>query len=386
MEKPQLMNLDRARRTMSQSGLDALAPNTRLHVYYTSDFPVWEYVFEPETVSFSIIPADPSTEPYLIVPYCNRYSFLQYPTWIPNIGYFGSYYVTGAPEMPGFRADTAIDAFVRAVSEMDLTKGTIGLEFGMMPVRAFQQLQEALPDVRFVDGSEALLSIREVKNAEEITRLKKAGEAIEKAIMGAYAKAEPGMSERDLEQMMSHIIIDEGCHVNYIQVGTSTRGAYGAVYPSDEPIKKGDLIRIDASAEYQYYVSDICRMAVVGEPTKQMIDTHRAVHDAMMTAIEMVRPGTVISDLFQAAVEIPPSRGYKDYKRHHIGHGLGMSSHEWPFLKPDNHHCLEENMVLCIETPYYVWDMGGLAPEDELVVTKGGYTLLTNPCRDLIVI
>ena len=386
MRKPVLMDLERAREVMRQYGLDALAPNTRMHIYYTSDFPVWEYVFEPETVAFSVVPASESIEPYLVIPYVNRYSLLQYPTWIPNVVYFGNYYVSGAPDMPGVRTDSAIDGFVYALSEMGLTRGTIGLEFGMMPVRAFQELQVTLPDVHFVDGSEALLSIREIKNDEEIARLRKAGDAVEKAILAGYAQLRAGMTERDLERLIARAIIDEGCHVNYIQIGASTHGAYGPVYPSDEPIKRGDLIRVDASAEYKYYVSDICRMAVIGEPTQQMVDTHRAVHDAMMTAVEMVKPGAVISDIFNAAVQIPPSRGYSDYRRHHIGHGLGMSSHEWPFLRPDNHRSLEENMVLCIETPYYVWEMGGLAPEDELVVTRTGYELLTNPCKDLIVV
>lgn len=386
MTAPKLMNLERARTAMANHGLDALAPNTRLHIYYTSDFPVWEFVFEPETVAFSIIPRDPAVEPYLVVPHINRYSLLQYPTWIPNIGYYGNYYVRDAPEMSGFRSGSPIEAFVRAVSEMGLTRGTIGLEYGMLPVRTYRQLEEALPDVNFVDGSEALLSIREVKNAEEIARLRKAGAVIEKAVIDAFSRTKPKMTERDLERMISRTIIDEGCQVNYIQVGTSTRGAYGPVYPSDQVIKEGDLIRIDASASYQFYVSDICRMAVIGAPTVEMIDAHRAVHDAMMTAVEMVKPGAIISDLFNAAVKVPISRGYTDYRRHNIGHGLGMTSHERPYLKTDNNRPLNEDMVLCIEAPYYMWNVGGLAPEDEVLVTRHGHELLTNPTRELIVI
>jgi Xaa-Pro aminopeptidase len=43
-------------------------------------------------------------------------------------------------------------------------------------------------------------------------------------------------------------------------------------------------------------------------------------------------------------------------------------------------------MVLCVETPYYLWGVGGFAPEDQLVVTKDGYELMTTPQRELIVI
>jgi Xaa-Pro dipeptidase len=90
--------------------------------------------------------------------------------------------------------------------------------------------------------------------------------------------------------------------------------------------------------------------------------------------------------MFEAAVRVPPTRGIPEYRRHHIGHGLGLSSHERPFLAPWNQAALQEGMVLCVETPYYLWGVGGFAPEDQLVVTKDGYELMTTPQRELIVI
>jgi len=386
MTQPTLMNLARCRALMREQGLDLLAPSTEAHIYYTAEFPVYEFTFEPETVAFSLIPADPAIEPYLLIPHANRLSLLQFPTWIPRVGFFGQYTVTNAPDVPGFRVDTVYEAFGRALAEMGLTKARVGIEYHRLPAAAYERLKRELPGVEFVDGTDVLLGTREIKSPEEIARLKKAGDAIEKGIAAAYAAAKPGMTELDLDRIIRRTVMEEGCTTNYVQVGAGTRGAFGAVYPSETRIQKGDVIRIDASACYQHYVSDICRMAVVGEPTAQMRTIYAAVYEAEMVAIAMVRPGLKVAEMFEAAVRVPPTRGIPEYRRHHIGHGLGLSSHERPFLAPWNQAALQEGMVLCVETPYYLWGVGGFAPEDQLVVTKDGYELMTTPQRELIVI
>jgi Xaa-Pro aminopeptidase len=386
MTQPTLMNLARCRALMREQGLDLLAPSTEAHIYYTAEFPVYEFTFEPETVAFSLIPADPAIEPYLLIPHANRLSLLQFPTWIPRVGFFGQYTVTNAPDIPGFRVDTVYEAFGRALAEMGLTKARVGIEYHRLPAAAYERLKRELPGVEFVDGTDVLLGTREIKSPEEIARLKKAGDAIEKGIAAAYAAAKPGMTELDLDRIIRRTVMEEGCTTNYVQVGAGTRGAFGAVYPSETRIQKGDVIRIDASACYQHYVSDICRMAVVGEPTAQMRTIYAAVYEAEMVAIAMVRPGLKVAEMFEAAVRVPPTRGIPEYRRHHIGHGLGLSSHERPFLAPWNQAALQEGMVLCVETPYYLWGVGGFAPEDQLVVTKDGYELMTTPQRELIVL
>ncbi len=386
MAQPKLMNLARCQALMRQQGIDVLAPSTEAHIYYTSEFPIYEFTFEPETVAFSLIPADPAIEPYLLIPHNNRLSLLQFPTWIPRVGFFGRFNIVNGPEVPGFRVDTVYEAFGKALAEMGFTKARVGIEYHRLPAAAYERLKKELPRVEFVDGTDVLLGVREIKTPEEIARLKKAGDAIEKGIAAAYAQAKPGMTELDLDRIIRRTVLEEGCTTNYVQVGAGSRGAYGAVYPSDTEIQKGDVIRVDASACYKYYVSDICRMAVVGKPTEHMRNVYAAVYEAEMVAINMVKPGLKIPRMFDAAVKVPPTRGFPDFRRHHIGHGLGLSSHERPFLAPWNDHALEENMVLCVETPYYLYGVGGFAPEDQLIVTKDGFELMTTPQKELILI
>ena len=80
-------------------------------------------------MAFSLIPADSSLEPYLLIPHFTRLTLTQCPIWIPNVGFFGrDYYISGAPDIPGFRTDTVYQAFRRVVSELGLTKGRIGID------------------------------------------------------------------------------------------------------------------------------------------------------------------------------------------------------------------------------------------------------------------
>jgi Xaa-Pro dipeptidase len=382
---PELMNLERCRNLMEKSGLDLLAPSTEEHVYYTSEFPVFQYTFEPETVAFSLIPASESIDPFLLIPHFTRLTLMQYPTWIPNVMFFGrEYYVSGAPEISGARFDTVYDAFARAVSDMGLSKGRIGVEFDRLSVRAFHALQEVLPDAQFVDGQAVLQNTRSVKTTEEIARLKKAAEAIEIGLSAAFAAAKPGLSELDLDRVIRGTLLDQGCTTGYVQAGTGNRGAFGPVYPSNTRIKAGDLIRIDASACYQYYLSDICRMAVVGEPGKEMNEIYSAVFAAEKEALNLIKPGIRVADLFTKIAQIPATLGIKDFRRNNIGHGIGLVPHEHPILSPDSDVEIEEGMVLCIETPYYRWKIGGFAPEDEVLVTADGFELFTTPQERLV--
>lgn len=81
---------------------------------------------------------------------------------------------------------------------------------------------------------------------------------------------------------------------------------------------------------------------------------------------------------------MPVAAGFSDFRRHHIGHGIGLQAHERPFIRLESDDVLAENMVLCIEVPYYVYGFAAFAPEDMVLVTKDGYELLTEPVPELI--
>jgi Xaa-Pro aminopeptidase len=100
-------------------------------------------------------------------------------------------------------------------------------------------------------------------------------------------------------------------------------------------------------------------------------------------ALKTVRPGVRVGDLFVAAVDTIRRSGLPDYRRHHVGHGIGLEMYETPLLVEGSDARLEAGMVINIETPYYESGYGGFQVEDTVLVTEAGGELLTAADRSL---
>jgi len=254
----------------------------------------------------------------------------------------------------------------------------------LLPAATLEEIAAALPGAKLVDGSPLLQALRLIKTPEEVARLRRAARGIDHAVRLGFAATRPGMTEREPEAIIHKAALDEGRGSLYIQVGTGARGAYGTMYSGDAVIRRGDVIRVDAAGTYQWYTSDIGRCRSVGEPTAEQAAYYDVTYRGEMAAMELIRPGVKVADLFRAAVGVPLVAGFADFRRHHVGHGIGLQAHERPFLQPDNQQELAEGMVLCVEVPYYVYGLGAFVSEDMVLVTRDGYELLTEPAPTLI--
>ena len=99
-----------------------------------------------------------------------------------------------------------------------------------------------------------------------------------------------------------------------------------------------------------------------------------------------MKPGAVAKDIFNAAVERVRESGIPHYKRHHVGHGIGVEYYDLPIITPNTDIPLEANMIFEIETPYYEFGFGGAFIEDTVVVGEHGSTIITKLQRELQVI
>jgi Xaa-Pro aminopeptidase len=87
-----------------------------------------------------------------------------------------------------------------------------------------------------------------------------------------------------------------------------------------------------------------------------------------------------VSDLFKEIVATVRREGIPHFKRSHVGHGIGVDGYDPPSIAERSKDVLEENMVVCIETPYYELGFAGLQVEDMVRVTKdGAESLMTSP-------
>ena len=99
-----------------------------------------------------------------------------------------------------------------------------------------------------------------------------------------------------------------------------------------------------------------------------------------------MRPGVPAKNVFAAAVEATREAGIPHYRRHHVGHGIGLDTYDAPMLNETTETPLESGMVFEVETPYYELGFAGLQVEDTVVVTEDGCRVLTRSMRELRVI
>ena len=152
------------------------------------------------------------------------------------------------------------------------------------------------------------------------------------------------------------------------------------VQPSDRKLNRGDLIRFDVGGRYRHYRSDMSRGACLGEPAPKIAKYYRAVEKGVLRGYDIIKPGLKVSDLFKDIVKTVQREGIPHFKRSHVGHGIGVDGHDPPNIAESSTDVLEENMVICVETPYYELGFAGLQVEDMVRVTKdGAESLMTLP-------
>jgi Xaa-Pro aminopeptidase len=312
----------------------------------------------------------------------------QQDVWITNVIRFGYFHVDIADQalceldtrqqqlyaLPD--AKDGLAALLQAIREAGLDKGRLALdELGLLPGQ-WERIVEALPRATVVPASELVRRIRAVKTTEEIDRLRHAATIAEHSVDAALQTARVGITEIEMARAFHTRTVQEDASPVLGCLGFGTRSAMPNVHPSDAPLRRGDVIRFDVGGRYKHYRADIARIATFGEPDPKVVKYHKALHTGVMAAFEAIRPGVKASRIFEVAMEATRKAGIPHYARSHVGHGIGVDGYDVPNLAPGNDQCIEEGMVMCVETPYYELGWCGLQVKNTVVVRKNGVELL----------
>jgi Xaa-Pro dipeptidase len=155
---------------------------------------------------------------------------------------------------------------------------------------------------------------------------------------------------------------------------------------TDKKVEIGDFITMDFGCVYQGYCSDITRTVAFGQINEEQREIYNTVLEAQIAAVEACRPGKTCAEIDLTARNIIRNKGYGDYFPHRLGHGLGISVHEYPSLTEINTLSLQEGMVFTIEPGIYVPGKAGVRIEDDLYVTENGVEILTKFPKELVTI
>lgn len=154
-------------------------------------------------------------------------------------------------------------------------------------------------------------------------------------------------------------------------------------YPTNRTLEVGDTIVTAAEANVDGYLSEIERTMFVGDPDEEQRHYFDIMLESQTIAIETAGPGVTYSAVAQAVWDYMVEQGVEDRAFHHVGHGLGMGSHEPPYVDRGTEETMEPGHVFTVEPGIYVPGVGGFRHSDPVVVTDDGTELLNYWDRDL---
>src|SRR5699024_5666697 len=121
----------------------------------------------------------------------------------------------------------------------------------------------------------------------------------------------------------------------------------------------------------------------IGQPTKVQKEVFEIAKNAQELALEYIKPGVKAKDVDLVARNYIQEKGYGKFSVHRSGHGIGISTHEKPYLRFDNELVLQEGMAFSIEPGIYIPDVGGFRHSDTVILTSDGCEVITDYPRDI---
>jgi Xaa-Pro aminopeptidase len=279
--------------------------------------------------------------------------------------------------------------------ELQLDTKTLGMETGReiltyLGVDEFLEMQEALPQARFVSAESAIFAQRAIKTPYEQDVMREGCRRACLCHRAAFEAIHPGVNERDVHRVFWQKALEldlleapyQGTWLCFSSNPAETLAGHrwitGAV---DRIIREGDCGHSDCGPTYKMYQMDFQRAFSVGEPSAETRRYYDIGRDAFLETLEAIRPGVPFSELFRVSIEGVTKRGAPPHTIAFIGHGEGLANHEPPWIVKDNDDCVQEGMVLAIEVGAFDPSgahFGGML-EDVVLVTKSGIENLIAP-------
>jgi Xaa-Pro aminopeptidase len=261
-----------------------------------------------------------------------------------------------------------------------------------------------------IDTGAIIHEMRLFKSDDEIALMQRAADIASEGHIEAMKQARPGMKEYEVEALIEYTFRKNGASAPAYTsiVGGGANATVLHYINNDATLAEGDLLLVDAGAEYQGYASDITRtFPVGGRFTEGQREIYDLVLEAQLTCIEMVRPGSRPQDIQKRSVEvltegmlrlgllkgdaetIIKEEKYKQFYMHTIGHFLGLDVHDvGRYHIKDESRQLEPGMVMTVEPGLYISPatkeipekyLGiGIRIEDDVLVTENGNRILSN--------
>ncbi|MFJ6893396.1 M24 family metallopeptidase [Streptomyces hokutonensis] len=359
--------LHRARQATARAGLDALLISPGADLRYLTGYDALPL----ERLTCLVLPAD--DDPFLLVPALEEPAARASPAGGLGIE------ITGWGETE--------DPYALVAARLPERTSRVGVDNRMWAEKTLA-FRAVLPGAEQELAGGVLNGLRMRKTAQEADALRRAGAAIDRvhARMGEWLRA--GRTEREVGRDIADAIVAEG-HVraDFVIVGSGPNSASPHHELSDRVIRPGDPVVVDIGGTTRDgYCSDSTRVYAVGEPPAEFRRLHDVLLRAQRAQTDAVRPGLTAGQLDAVGRDIITDAGYGPHFIHRTGHGIGLESHEEPYIVAGNPLPLAPGMAFSVEPGIYLPGRYGARIEDIVICAETGGERLNRRPRDLVLL
>ncbi|MGI9093892.1 MAG: M24 family metallopeptidase [Mycobacteriales bacterium] len=370
--------LDRARRAAADAGVDAVLVTPGADLRYLCG-----YNARPlERLTCLVVPR--AGEPVVVVPQLERAAALA-----AGLGGDGGAAISVRTHG---ETDDAFELVGRLLHDcIGAAPTTVAVSDRMWAAHALE-LRRGIGVADVALAGPLLRGLRMRKDDAEIEELRLAGAAIDRVHSRVPEWLRPGRTETEVGRDIAEAIIAEGhASVDFVIVGSGPNSASPHHELSERVIEPGDPVVIDiGGTTTNGYCSDCTRTYVAGTAGSaadaDFAARYAVLQHAQQAACSAVRPGITGAELDAVARDVIAAAGYGELFIHRTGHGIGLETHEDPYIVSSNTEPLEPGMAFSIEPGIYVDGRSGARIEDIVVCTDDGGERLNVIDRDLLVV
>ena len=283
----------------------------------------------------------------------------------------------------------SVDAIEKALAwlkRIGMDQARIGIEFPYLPYDAACALQAVVPPGRIGDGRAILDILRGRKSPAELDMMREASERVIESMQAVIADLKPGMTKQQVADALKLEEVSRGMVFEYCLI---TAGSDLNRAPSGQVVQPGDILSIDSGGSYRGYIGDLARMAIVGEPDRELVDLLGEIETVQQAAFKPITAGLPGRDIYTAAGEALAGVRHGN-SLDFVAHGVGLVTHEVPRLSSraptpypdtDAHLPLQAGMVISVETTLKHPTRGFIKLEDTVAVLEDGHEVFANSLR-----
>jgi Xaa-Pro aminopeptidase len=266
------------------------------------------------------------------------------------------------------------------------SSGRIGVQ-DQMWARFVLRLRASLDPIELVEAGPSIAALRRLKSKDEVERLRAAAAAADEAMAGITGERLSGRTEADVSRRVNELLLAAGHQTaDFAIVASGPNSASPHHEPGDRVIGDGDALVLDIGGSRGGYCSDTTRTAFVGRPPPDFVAMYEVLREAQAAACDAVAPGVAAEDVDRAARDVINEAGYGDRFIHRTGHGIGMETHEEPYIVSGNGEPLQVGHAFSVEPGIYLEGQWGARIEDIVVCTDAGGERLNRSSRELYLV